>query len=973
MKCYYGEVHAHTTESDGRGVPEEAYSYARDVGRVDYFATTDHNLGRYNEARVKVIEKVAEDANRDGEFAALYGYEMTYEHKTGHYGHANILQPTAFFTTELSLDEWYDKMAKAGERGIGQFNHPGEKWGAFNDFKFDSRMDDIFRLIELRITEYGITCIEEEYDRALRMGWHISPVSNEDAHNRVWTNNREETGAVLAESLSRENILDGMRKNRTYATTDRTFQLYYKANGEWIGSRLKKTGSLKIEIDASTEKECGVGLLQLVGEHNRVLAQIDAGNAKSYHWEITVPDDQKYTYVKRIAGMQYAISGAIWVEQDPPVELSLQTYYQGEELQAFATVKSVKDAPVTDLKVSWYPASGSIELNRVPYVSELADLEAGQTQTAAYRAPVLAKYTRLVAVVEGTYKGKPFTTSRVIYLSALVFRKFFCNTKFYQAYDYQVQAFCCLDIYNQTDCEIDASEYQFRYYIFGTYQDFRVPRKIAPHSTLTVWFRGKESEKTLDDFNKFYGTSLTEDQIYFCPFPYTCERFTRKVTVGYGDEVSCRAWTRSDGYHGVDVSNGSCFFYDWDAQSATMKVLGLQSNSLPGKDLPTVEAAPALPCGKAVATYAEPTGAKISRLTVLCDGGQDPAALEKQARELVPEAKEITVVMGENNGDTVLYKYLFEKDEALLTRALQTNPDALLVAMGASDCGKRRAAWFTSNFSGYSTLLVNVTRPFYTRGIPLFFTLPSLSEAQRVDQNAFVHGLYTVANTLHAEMVGVPAEVILQSATVEKHITMVPKKDAIRVAVIGDRFCEADAKGSSYALKLQEELGENYNVGLFFGTDCRIAKGVDTNYLQTSAAAISKMQEFAPQIVVSWFGSADLRHSLAERWSSFKNEFVEGYNELLALLENMGAKILLVTPFDRTLEDIRQTVNRQKDGMKDTVVQIARDHGCGVVDFFRATQEQEGLLTVVRDMDEISPEGSLYLAKMVAEEIQKII
>jgi hypothetical protein len=202
---------------------------------------------------------------------------MTYGAPSGFYGHANIIPPKAIFRTKLSLDEWYDAMASVGETGVGQFNHPGDKWGNFNDFKYDPRMDDIFSIMEIRITEYGISCIEEEYDRALRMGWHISPVSNEDTHGANWTTGREETGAVLAEELTRENILDGMRKNRTYATTDRSFKLFYKANGEWIGSRLKKTGSLKVEIDATTEKECGIGVLQLIGEHNIVLAQVDAG------------------------------------------------------------------------------------------------------------------------------------------------------------------------------------------------------------------------------------------------------------------------------------------------------------------------------------------------------------------------------------------------------------------------------------------------------------------------------------------------------------------------------------------------------------------------------------------------------------------------------------------------------------------------------------------------------------------------
>ena len=461
MKIFNGEVHAHTDFSDGRGTPPEAYDYARDVGKVDYFSVTDHNVPKLTDEKFfSVMPSLAEEKNEDGKFAALYGYEMTYGAGTGFYGHANIIPPKAIFRTNLTLDEWYEEMAKVGETGVGQFNHPGDKWGNFNDFKYDPRMDDIFSIMEIRITEYGISCIEEEYDRALRMGWHISPVSNEDTHGANWTTGREETGAVMAEELTRENILDGMRKNRTYATTDRSFKMFYKANGEWIGSRLKKTGSLKVEIDATTEKECGIGVLQLIGEHNIVLAQVDAGREKSFRWEITIPDDQKYTYVKRISGMHYAISGAIFVEQDAPVDLEIKTNYQGGKLVAVADVKNLGDAELEDVQVSWYPACMSVERKSKPFLSVLGDIEAGKTARAGYTSPIRARDTRLVAAVRGTYKGQTVSVNKVVYLSPLTITQLFSNTKSYLSQGYTKQPYCCFDLFNQTDATIDVSEYQ---------------------------------------------------------------------------------------------------------------------------------------------------------------------------------------------------------------------------------------------------------------------------------------------------------------------------------------------------------------------------------------------------------------------------------------------------------------------------------------------------------------------------------
>lgn len=972
MKCYYGEVHAHTTESDGSGPPEQAYAHARDVGHADYFAATDHNLGRYNAERVAYVGRVAEEANRPGEFAALYGYEMTYETSTGHYGHANILQPKGFFTTDLTLDEWYDGMAKIGETGIGQFNHPGEKWGNFNEFAFDARMDDIFRLIELRITEYGIPCIEAEYDRALRMGWHISPVSNEDTHSPTWTTTREETGAVLAEELTRESILEAMRQNRTYATTDKTFRLFYKANGEWIGSRLQKTGELKVEIEASTEKECGVGVLQLVGEHNRVLAQVDAGTAKSYRWEITVPDDQRYTYVKRIASMQYAISGAVWVEQSTPLSVDLHTSYQNGELVAVAKVKNDGEQTVTDLRVEWYPASGSIELNAKPFVSNLDDLQGKKTARAAFRSPVLPQYVRLVAVVKGVCGDREVNVSDVIYLSPLTIRRFFCNTYDFKISHYQQQEFCCYDLYNETDVEIDLSAYVFRYYLFGKYREYRIPRRLAPHKTLTVWMRGRDGSATLRDFNAFYGTELTEEQVYACPLRFEPTDHTRKITVGYGDEVCCRAWIRSDGYHAAEVANRDCFHYDWLQKSSTMQVLGLLRNAKPHGECIAIPEATALPDGVATACYTPAKQTAPRRLAVLSDGGVTPEALTQRARELFPKAEEILPVIGNNDGSKNLLTYFYNlRGWMLLDEIVALKPDAVLISMGANDCGKKRTAWLDHNFYGYPTVMIYALRALYARSMPLYLTMPALDEQQGVDRNVLNHQIRSVADTLLATVIGMPEEEIprinVQDAVAERRI----KKDAVRIAIVGDRFSEFNFTSKPYAFHLQELLGDGYDVRLYAAQSACVTKGAKTNYLTACKAHLKALKDFAPDVIVSWFGVADLRHAYADRWETFKPSFEQGYSDFLEAIAAENRRIVLITPFDRKIVDSRQTVNRQKGGMVELILGIAKEKGLETVDFFAATQKDPELIEHYRDMDVLSAAGVDRLAELVAEVVRK--
>lgn len=70
----FGDLHGHTAVSDGAGTPEDAYSYARDVARVDFAALTEHDwqLDPGGWARVR---RAADGAQRPGRFATLHAFE----------------------------------------------------------------------------------------------------------------------------------------------------------------------------------------------------------------------------------------------------------------------------------------------------------------------------------------------------------------------------------------------------------------------------------------------------------------------------------------------------------------------------------------------------------------------------------------------------------------------------------------------------------------------------------------------------------------------------------------------------------------------------------------------------------------------------------------------------------------------------------------------------------------------------------
>ena len=42
-KVFFGNLHSHTSYSDGSGTPREAFTHARDAANLDFLAITEHN------------------------------------------------------------------------------------------------------------------------------------------------------------------------------------------------------------------------------------------------------------------------------------------------------------------------------------------------------------------------------------------------------------------------------------------------------------------------------------------------------------------------------------------------------------------------------------------------------------------------------------------------------------------------------------------------------------------------------------------------------------------------------------------------------------------------------------------------------------------------------------------------------------------------------------------------------------------
>ncbi len=230
-RIFYGNLHAHTSISDGEQRPDDAFAYARDVGGLDFMAVTDHGeqiyLGEWDE-----IVNSANHYNEDGVFVAIYGFEF-----------ADVLQGhlcvwnSSTNLYNLLLPEFYDWIVLHPEALAG-FNHPGQQVGDFNNTAFVDN-ETAQRIIGIEAFNADTTSYEQyfpEYIKALDNGWQVAPTAGQDNHDANWGSRNAMRTAVLAANLTRGDILDALSKKRFYATNDANIQIHFTGNGNEMGS-----------------------------------------------------------------------------------------------------------------------------------------------------------------------------------------------------------------------------------------------------------------------------------------------------------------------------------------------------------------------------------------------------------------------------------------------------------------------------------------------------------------------------------------------------------------------------------------------------------------------------------------------------------------------------------------------------------------------------------------------------------------
>ncbi|MHB9037141.1 MAG: CehA/McbA family metallohydrolase domain-containing protein [Armatimonadota bacterium] len=329
---YWGDIHGHTSLSDGLGPDADYYyAYARDAADLDVCATAEHEV--HLEARESTRK-----FNEPGRFVTLWGYEW---YETDPYR----LDRNIYFRDEdcpipegwpATIDGFWKSIAKYfGDNkdhrvivGPHMFTYKTtcRPWYETWDPRYE-RFAEIYS--SHGMSEYygnprmlAGGNVQENYfvQDGLKHGRRFGVIASSDTHDShpgrgLFGPQRGGLVAFLAKDLTRESIWDAFWNRRVYAATTDRIYIDFKIDGHAMGEEFKASGKLKISY---TVHGCDDRLDVFLIKNNDVIRRPRTINGKieeSFMDNDYSDDSFYYLRVVQDDG-EWAWSSPIWVDKD---------------------------------------------------------------------------------------------------------------------------------------------------------------------------------------------------------------------------------------------------------------------------------------------------------------------------------------------------------------------------------------------------------------------------------------------------------------------------------------------------------------------------------------------------------------------------------------------------------------------------------------------------------------------------------
>jgi hypothetical protein len=277
---YFGNTHSHSWYSDGNAdkIPAsyplpvaKSIEYGRtQTNNFNWLAITDHN---HNEGlrmtlpywRSGVVE--ADTANKDGIFVGMYGMEWG---TISGGGHVLVLGTDKLIGWNPGVYDVY--VAKSDYTNLWRITdslnafcylaHPNTSdFGNLAGNAYNAAYDKIIQGVAVKSgpafstnttqTDPSTGNYESYYHSLLRKGYHVAPSSDQDNHNTNFGMSNQQRTVVLAPSLTRANILNGLRNRNAYASEDNNMRVKFEVGTHIMGNIFSSTSPFVINVKVS--------------------------------------------------------------------------------------------------------------------------------------------------------------------------------------------------------------------------------------------------------------------------------------------------------------------------------------------------------------------------------------------------------------------------------------------------------------------------------------------------------------------------------------------------------------------------------------------------------------------------------------------------------------------------------------------------------------------------------------------------
>jgi len=358
-RFYLGTTHAHSGYSGdhastiatkfNKGVadynqhtPIEIYEKAKANG-FDFYFMTDHSSPEQNEfykngfteEHWAATRKQAEQAGT-AEFLGLRGYEFSrnVDREKGGLGHMNVLNTTGWNSAYAKghTFQWlYDWLVEQDGLVAAQFNHPDMPGPAkaknFNDYEGRTKARNaVVCLAEIWNSTDKLTYVPT-VQKIWALGWKVAPTAGTDVHGLFGVENRALRTGVLAERLTTEAIMQGLKARRVYATLEPRLHVEFTLNGFLMGTALasRPTGDLTAKVFVNDPGGSVVSRVDIHAAHydanggdSKVVASLPVGRGLRIV-EGAVPGGYDYYYpavYKEGVDTPRAFTAPIWMDDN---------------------------------------------------------------------------------------------------------------------------------------------------------------------------------------------------------------------------------------------------------------------------------------------------------------------------------------------------------------------------------------------------------------------------------------------------------------------------------------------------------------------------------------------------------------------------------------------------------------------------------------------------------------------------------